>query len=357
MISAPIFLSFRELRMVCFNLGRYFGEKVLPTEAVSLCNKMCDVCKNPASARERRDEGLISLDFAATQAAVRTIEVDSEDSDPDREDRHSGSEEEEEESEVDEVRRAREMKDKGAGGRREGFRSAGVQLERDIEKSTSKDSNGDQSSQEDSMMGNIVAPLKTRSPSTNSQASAEVSAQPQDVERAQASPSAVAEESEHRPSSEEILLPASPSTDTDARLNSPLLEDLPFPASLSPEVQVLSDSPSRIPSPLKRKSPSVEVQEDVEMPQSSDLQVLSIKRQKTAEPPLFAPKPMEVESDSEEEDLPDLQVHLKAQAEEERVRKQQKPGTISTISLKGLWFLSLGTVSIIMMLIPYAPLL
>ena len=35
---------------------------------------MCDVCKDPAKTRKRRDENLISLDFQATQAVVQRLD-------------------------------------------------------------------------------------------------------------------------------------------------------------------------------------------------------------------------------------------------------------------------------------------
>lgn len=54
--------------------GRYFGEKATEADAHRYCDRICDVCRDPKRTRRRREEGLVTLDFAATQAVEREVE-------------------------------------------------------------------------------------------------------------------------------------------------------------------------------------------------------------------------------------------------------------------------------------------
>ncbi len=129
------------------SICHYFGEPVTPNDAPELCGGYCDVCKNPAKVRKHRDEGLIELDFPATQAVLQARgragdededpfvdERGEDDYEPDRTQvqrrggRLGGIEEEgsEEEDEDDEMPTPVQP-----NPRREGFRTAAVQRDRD----------------------------------------------------------------------------------------------------------------------------------------------------------------------------------------------------------------------------------
>lgn len=117
--------------------------------------------------RARRDDGLISLDFAATQAVVEIVDSDDEEVDErdfNRYDNHPSQEDEESEEET-EATRAKRLKDTAPGGRREGFRSAGVELGRENDKLNKSDDSSDEDSSDDEVLvGDYVAPLKGLTP-------------------------------------------------------------------------------------------------------------------------------------------------------------------------------------------------
>ncbi|ORY42443.1 P-loop containing nucleoside triphosphate hydrolase protein [Leucosporidium creatinivorum] len=135
---------------------RYFGEKVTQSDAASYCTRLCDICRDPAKVRKRRDEGLVELDFAATQAVNH--DVDEYDVDPDdfyetgaRDEFEGSQEESEEEEEEGEEQPARKC--------REGFRTAAVERDRAQEK-LSRISEGSYSSSPPDAEVEYAVPLK-----------------------------------------------------------------------------------------------------------------------------------------------------------------------------------------------------
>ncbi|KDE07378.1 hypothetical protein MVLG_02419 [Microbotryum lychnidis-dioicae p1A1 Lamole] len=129
--SIEALLSYAENVRLCRHLAicRYFGETIKEEEKEVYCRRLCDVCRDPGKTRQRRDEGLVELDFEATQRAVKETknvgELDGfEDEKRERDEgggegEGEGLEEEEEARAVVPVRACRE-----------GFRTAAVELER-----------------------------------------------------------------------------------------------------------------------------------------------------------------------------------------------------------------------------------
>lgn len=148
-IDALISLAESASRCRHVSICHYFGEPVTAQDAADVCGGYCDVCKNPAKVRKSRDEGLIELDFPATQAMLQGGGGRAEREDPFEDERgddwepdrtqaprrggrgpgglggieEAGSGEEEEDDEP--------ITPVPANPRREGFRSAAVQRDRD----------------------------------------------------------------------------------------------------------------------------------------------------------------------------------------------------------------------------------
>ncbi|KAM0789144.1 hypothetical protein ACM66B_003197 [Microbotryomycetes sp. NB124-2] len=129
--SIDALLRYCEDASMCRHIGicRYFGEKVAPKDAPEYCVRLCDVCRGARRVLERRNKGLVELDFAATQRVERDV---AEHENIDRDDflgtpRH-----------VD--RPPSDAEDDDVGGavgakfKREGFRTALVQRDRDDER-------------------------------------------------------------------------------------------------------------------------------------------------------------------------------------------------------------------------------
>lgn len=153
--------------------GRYFGEPILASDAHLLCAKMCDICKQPEITRARRKAGLVDLDFAQTQAAVAqeaeegsdVEERDPDDYYPDATIRKKQTGSDEEEAEGDDL-------EKDSERRPEGFRSAAIERDREIdreakrreESSSSFDVGfvGSQQSEDEDMevIGDFMVPLR-----------------------------------------------------------------------------------------------------------------------------------------------------------------------------------------------------
>lgn len=146
-------------------VGRYFGEKIQPEDASRYCDRLCDVCRDPAKARRRRDASLAELDFAATQAVARDVEecdVDPDDFYEDgrrRIEQLSDVEEGAEDDDDDSDTAPRKVQ-------REGFRTAAVQHEREKGGLEAADTSNDQEQSPSPAAGDVVeqeeyfAPLK-----------------------------------------------------------------------------------------------------------------------------------------------------------------------------------------------------
>ena len=152
--SIEALIAFAETASQCRHISicRYFGERVSLQDAPELCSNYCDVCKNPAKVRKSRDDGLIELDFPATQAVLQSRGSEVEDEDPFADERGEHDYEpdrtqvprrrrgglggiEEEGSEADEEDDADDPPiPTVVNPRREGFRTAAVQRDRDRNK-------------------------------------------------------------------------------------------------------------------------------------------------------------------------------------------------------------------------------